>query len=73
MILLNLKEKALINSETGELVRPLCWDSLAPYYSYLLDRGHPGPAQSMLLQVFGGEKIISKMIECSQKHLPIDF
>lgn len=70
MILINLKEKALVNSETGDIVRPTCWDSLIPYHSYLMSKGHPGPAQSMLEKVFTGEKVITKMIELSQKRDP---
>ena len=67
MILINIKEKALVDSETGDIVRPTCWDSLIPYYSYLVNRSHPGPAQSMLEKVFAGEKVITKMIENHQK------
>lgn len=67
MIRINLKEKALVNSETGDIVRPTCWDTLIPYHSYLVGRGHPGPAQSILEKVFDGEKVISKMTENYQK------
>lgn len=70
MILINLKEKALVNSETGDVIRPTCWDSLVPYHAYLVGRGHPGPAQSMLEKVFAGEKVITKMIELAQKRDP---
>lgn len=67
-ILINPKEKALIDSVTGELFRPSCWETLIPYHSYLIGRGHPGPAQALLEKVFSGEKVISKMTENYQKH-----
>jgi len=68
MIHINQKEKALVDSETGMIVRPSCFDTLIQYHSYLIGRGHPVPAQSLLKQVFNGEKVITKMIENSQKH-----
>ena len=67
MIHLNYKEKALVNSATGEIVRPGCWDTLAPYISYLETRSHSRMAQDVLEKVFVGEKFITKMIENAQK------
>lgn len=67
MIHLNNKEKALVHSETGEIVRPRCYDDLSAYHSYLVGRKHYQAAQSMLQEVFKGEKVISKMIAASQK------
>ncbi len=68
MIHINLKEKCLVNSENGDIVRPTCWDHLAPYHSMLCGRGHKAAAQSLLEDVFRGEKVITKMIEKHQKH-----
>lgn len=72
MIKINLKEKALINCDTAEVLRPHCWDSLIPYHSYLVGRRRFLAAASLLEEVFKGEKVISKMIENSQKH-SIDY
>ena len=68
MIHINHKEKALVDGNTGEIVRPHCWDTLIPYVNYLEGRAHGSYAQSILKQVMSGEKVISKMIEQAQKH-----
>lgn len=67
MIHVNIKERALVNSETGEIVRPTCWDDLIAYHLYLISRKHGQAAQSILQEVFRGERVISKMITASQK------
>lgn len=68
MIIINNKEKALVDSLTGNIVRPTCFDTLAQYYSYLVSKGHYEPAQRMLQEVVKGENFISKMIDNAQKH-----
>lgn len=67
MILINQNEKALVDSISGDIVRPSCFNSLSPYYSYLVGRGHAEAGQRMLQEVFKGEKYITKMIENAQK------
>ncbi len=66
-ILVNQKERALIDSETGIIVRPACFDTLVPYHSYLVGRGHSTMANEVLKRVFDGEKFISKLIDNYQK------
>ena len=67
---LNHEEKAIVKGSTGELIRPNCWADLSPYYDYLLSKkGRKKEAQTLLLDVFNGEMIISKMIARSQKAL----
>jgi hypothetical protein len=66
-ILINEKEKVLIDSNTGDIVRPTCWENLHPYYLYLKHGTAPGKAQSLLDDVFRGELVITKMIEHHQK------
>lgn len=68
MILINNKEKALVDSITGDIFKPTCFDTLAPYYSYLVTKGHQDAGQRMLQEVVKGEKFISKMISSAQKH-----
>jgi len=63
VILINQKERALINSESGDVVRPSCYLDLLGYHSYLLGRGLQEQAQQILLSVFEGELVITKMIE----------
>ena len=65
---LDHEEKAIVQSETGALVRPNCWIDLLPYHSYLSSKeGRKKEAQMLLRDVFNGEKVISKMIAHSQK------
>jgi len=68
MIHINLKEKALVSSETGKLVRPECFDSLVIYHAYLVGRNHAAFAQKMLQEVFAGSQYISKMVLLAQKN-----
>jgi hypothetical protein len=66
-ILINVKEKALIHNKTGVIVRPTCFDTLMAHDSYLRGKKQCTEADELLLKVFKGEKVISKMIEESQK------
>jgi hypothetical protein len=68
MIHVNLKEKCLVDGDTGEILRPECFDYLSQYCSFIEERGHKGASQSLLRRVFDGEKVISKMIDFYQKH-----
>jgi hypothetical protein len=67
MIYINHKYKLLVDSETGNLLAPECWDNLIPYVSCIEARSHPAYAQSILKQVFNGELVITKLIENAQK------
>jgi len=64
---INEKEKGVVNGDTGEIVRPSCFGDLVVYHSYLLSKQHPQFAQNLLRDVFAGEKVITKMINNSQK------
>lgn len=66
-IKINLEEKALVNTKSGKIVRPSCFDTLAAYHSYLLSSRKYEEADDILKKVFKGEKVISKMIERAQK------
>ncbi len=68
MIHVNMTERALVDSKTGAVYRPQCWDALVVYYSYLCSKGHEAMAQQILERVCDGEKVITKMIENMQKH-----
>jgi len=68
MIKINFKEKALIDCETAEIVRPDCFDTLVAYHSYLVGKKRFAAAEKLLEDVFKGVKVISKMIDNAQKH-----
>ncbi len=62
-ILIDTKNKALVESNTGEAVYPSCFDDLIAYHAYLVAGKHPKQACQVLKDVFKGEKVVSKMIE----------
>lgn len=66
-VILNTKEKALVDSITGDILRPSCFDDLVAYHSYLIGIGKSKEAKTLLKDVFKGEKIISNMVEALQK------
>lgn len=68
MIHINQKEKALVDSETGQLLRPTCFMDLIAYHSYLIGKKKFAAAQGVLQDVFKGEMVISKMIANVRKH-----
>ena len=61
-IFINEKEKCLIDSKTGEIIRPQCYQDLIAYHAYLLSKNRKSCAQSILKDIVAGEKVISKMI-----------
>ena len=66
-IKINHEEKALVNTKTGAIKRPSCFDFLAGYHSYLVGRGYHDMADDILKRVFKDEKVITDMIEKSQR------
>lgn len=67
-ILIDTKNKTLIDSKTGDTVKPSCFDDLIAYHSYLLTSKHPKLAHQTLKDVFKGEKVITNMIESFNKN-----
>lgn len=59
---LNITERGIVKSKTGEIVRPDCIDDLIAYYGYLSSTGDEKAAHHLLRDVFYGEKVISNMI-----------
>ena len=63
MIKVNLKEKCLVDCNTGEIYRPECWETLVVYHAYLVSKKYIQDADKLLEDVFAGKKVISKMVE----------
>lgn len=62
-ILLNHKEKALIDAKNGDLVRPACFDALAQYVSYYTGKYKKADKlQAKLKRIFKGELLLVDMI-----------
>ena len=64
---INREGKGLVNTETGEIQRPDCFDTLVLYHAYLLTKGYQDRADEILRRVFKGEKVISDMIKQAQE------
>ena len=62
-ILIDTKNKALVESKTGDMVQPACFDDLISYHAYLITGKHPKQAHQALKDVFKGEKVITKLKE----------
>ena len=62
-ILIDPKNKALIDSKTQTKVFPACFDDLVQYHAYLLTGKHPKMAQQCLKDVFKGERVITGIVE----------
>lgn len=59
--------QAVIKNENGESYHINCYEDLKPYYAYISGkRGHE-TAQKMLENVFKGEKVMSELIERTQR------
>jgi len=62
---LNEKEKCIVRSKDGEIMRPSCIDDVILYHAYL--GADSKEAQHLLKDIFHGEKVISKMVETLSK------
>jgi hypothetical protein len=59
---INHQEKAIVCGETGELLRPTCWNDLVLYHSYILGTEKNKKAANQLLRdVFRGEMVMTNM------------
>lgn len=68
VIKINFEERALVHTKTAQILRPSCFDTLVVYHSYLESKKMGKEADDLLKKVFAGEKVISDMIEQSQKY-----
>lgn len=63
-ILLNTKEKILIDSKTGDIVKPSCFDGISQYVSYYKNKYRTDDGvQRHLKKIFKGEMKLADMIE----------
>lgn len=52
----------IFDSETGATQYPVCWQDIAAYYNYLVDRGRIDEAQNLLAESMAGHKPITSMV-----------
>lgn len=52
----------IFDSETGAVQYPACWQDLAAYYYYLVERGRIDESQKLLAESMAGNKPITNML-----------
>jgi hypothetical protein len=52
----------IFDSETGAVQYPICWQDLAAYYYYLVERGRIDESQKLLAESMAGNKPITNMV-----------
>ena len=52
----------IYDAETGVVQHPVCWQDIAAYYFYLVDRGRMVESQNLLAESMAGHKPITNMV-----------
>lgn len=52
----------IYDAETGVVQHPVCWQDIAAYYFYLVDRGRIAESQNLLAESMAGHKPITNMV-----------
>ncbi len=52
----------ILDSETGVIQYPACWQDLAAYYYYLVERGRIDESQKLLAESMAGNKPMTNML-----------
>ncbi|HQT26255.1 MAG TPA: hypothetical protein PLK99_06610 [Burkholderiales bacterium] len=60
----------IFDSETGAIQHPACWQDIAAYHNYLVDRGRMHEAQNLLAESMAGRKPITNMV-ANAANLPV--
>ncbi len=55
----------IIDTNTGKIQQPQCWQDLSAYHHYLLNKGLIEVSQKLLEDSMAGKKPISKMLQLS--------
>jgi hypothetical protein len=58
----------IFDSETGAIQYPVCWQDLAAYYHYLVQRGRIEDSQKLLAESMAGKKPITHMLQTQPHH-----
>jgi len=59
--------RSVEKESSGEQYHINCYDDLKPYYAYLVGKHGHEAGQKMLKNVFNGEKVMSELIERTQR------
>jgi len=52
----------IYDAGTGTVQHPVCWQDMAAYYFYLVDRGRIAESQNLLAESMAGHKPITSMV-----------
>lgn len=52
----------IYDAEKGIVQHPVCWQDIAAYYFYLVDRGRIDESQNLLAESMAGHKPITSMV-----------
>ena len=52
----------IYDAETSSVQHPACWQDIAAYYFYLVDRGRIAESQNLLAESMAGHKPITSMV-----------
>lgn len=61
---------AILDTETGSVQYPACWQDISAYYHYLVDLGRLDEAQNLLAESMAGHKPITSMVTSMSKTPP---
>jgi hypothetical protein len=53
----------ILDSKTGAIQHPVCWQDLVAYYNYLVGLGRNAESQKLLAESIAGKKPITQMLE----------
>lgn len=59
--------QSVVKESNGEQYHINCYGDLKPYYAYVVGKHGHDAGQKMLKNVFNGEKVISQLIERTQR------
>lgn len=60
----------IYDAETGVTQNPVCWQDIAAFYFYLVDRGRIAESQNLLAESMAGHKPITSMVVAMSKPKP---
>jgi hypothetical protein len=66
----NDNEVVILDSETGAIQHPRCWQDISAYYAYLMNSGKTAAAQTLLAESMSGSKPITRLVQSFKPGTP---
>ena len=61
---------SILDTATGIVQYPACWQDIAAYYHYLVDLGRIEESQNLLAESMAGHKPITNMVASMSRQTP---